>query len=146
MKGRDLSKYRLGNIPEHSAIELGVPAPITVEAMADGLSATVLIELDLAVEPDDDVVGLLFPALDLYNAGLDPVLSVGVIPSGVPVRVCSLLVRRPPSAVTLMPGMVLAHLVMLEIAGRPITHDPYLSLHASPDDLPYLGLPDPDPQ
>jgi hypothetical protein len=145
MKGRDLSKHRLGHLPEHGVIELGVPDPITIEPAGEGRSSMYLLELDLAVAPDDDVVGLVFSARALYEAGLRPIVPVEVISSNTPVRACSLLLERPAQAVSLAPGMILAHMIMVETAGRPIGHDPYLALHASPDDLPFLGWPEPDP-
>lgn len=139
MKGRDLSKYRQGNIPKHGAIDLGVPESLVIEAAGEENSATCVVELDLAVAPDDDVVGLLFPARAIYDAGLCPVVPVEVISANTPVRVCALTVVRPSETVTLVPGTVLARLVLLETAGRPIHHDPYMPLHASPDDLPFMS-------
>ena len=134
MQVRDLSNHRSGVLELNKGVlELGPRVAVLVEPDPSG--QPVRIELDLAIEFDDNLVGLLTGSHLLAEMGLDLAVRVDVITCNHPVRPLAIWVLPPAEPVSLEPEMSIALLSFVPtMIPRGLYHDPSLDIGEEDDD------------
>lgn len=138
LRVRDLSSHRNGQFP-NGEIRLGPRKSHVFMPTADG--SPIRVELDLAVQLDDDQAALIVPSPTLFELGLRPVAGADLITPNRPIRPLFLLLESPREAVALEAGTHLATMAIIGYVTPRYYHDPFLDIgerEADPDLIDFL--------